>query len=260
MDHGTLRRLAAGAALDDLDPAERRTFDAHVRGCAACTSLARDLDDVVGELALVAPEMAPPAALRGSILRALPGISDRPDRAPADAVAPPVRIVAMHDRRSPTRRIGTWMGLVAAVLAVAVVGLAVQTVRLDGEMAAAHSRIASQAAAMAVVVDPAHRTASLAAEPAAPEATAVVVYRAGTPDAFVMADHLPATPAGMVYQLWYADAGGVHPLGTFTYDGDGPFLAPFGVDLGASAAAMVTLEPAGGATGEPGPQVVFGEL
>ena len=100
----------------------------------------------------------------------------------------------------------------------------------------------------------------MTAEPVAPAANAVVVYRPGTGDAFLMADHLPATPDGMVYQLWAADADGVHPLGTFRYDGDGPFLAPFGVDLGTSAAAMVTLEPVGGAIGEPGPQVVFGEL
>ena len=30
---------------------------------------------------------------------------------------------------------------------------------------------------------------------------------------------LPPTPAGQVYQLWFADAAGVHPLGTFTFDG-----------------------------------------
>jgi hypothetical protein len=37
-------------------------------------------------------------------------------------------------------------------------------------------------------------------------------------------------------------------------------MAPVGVDLAHSAAVMVTLEPSGGATGAPGPQVVFGEL
>ena len=64
-----------------------------------------------------------------------------------------------------------------------------------------------------------------------------------------------------MYQLWAADADGVHPLGTYPYDGTGPFVAPFGVDLGSADAAMVTLEPIGGAQGDvPGPQVVFGEL
>ena len=61
-------------------------------------------------------------------------------------------------------------------------------------------------------------------------------------------------------RAWHADAAGVHALDTFQHDGDGQFLTRFGVDLGSSAAAMITLEPEGGAVGEPGPQVAFGEL
>lgn len=255
MDHGTLRQLAAGAALDDLDPAEQRELDAHLRWCSACAGLTRDLDDVLGELALATPEMAPPPALRRSILRALPGAASASPTGPTDDRT----VVPLRTRGSGTWRTWAPLGL-AAVVAVAVIGLGARTMQLDGAVALARTQVAEQAAAMAVVIDPAHRTASLTAEPAAPDATAVVVYRPGTHDAFIMADHLPATPDGMVYQLWSADSGGVHPLGTFDYDGEGTFLASFGVDLGASAAAMVTLEPIGGATGEPGPQVVFGEL
>jgi hypothetical protein len=260
MDHGTLRQLAAGAALNDLDPAERREFDAHIRWCVACTDLARDLDDVLGELALATPEMAAPPALRYAVLRALPGAAHGPSVAPAQPAGADRTLLPFHGRGPRPSRSWVIPGLAAAVLAIAVVGLGARTLRLSDELAAGRSRVAQQAAAMAVITDPAHRTASLSAEPAAPVATAVVVYRPGTSDAYVMADHLPATPAGMVYQLWYADAAGVHPLETFRYDGDGPFLAPFGVDLGASAATMITLEPEGGATGEPGPQVVFGKL
>ncbi len=65
----------------------------------------------------------------------------------------------------------------------------------------------------------------------APDALARVVFRPGTTDAFLMATELPATPAGHVYQLWVADAAGVHALGTFRHDGRGAFIAPFGVDL-----------------------------
>jgi anti-sigma-K factor RskA len=255
MDHGTLRQLAAGAALDDLDPAERRELDAHLRGCSACAELTRDLDDVLCDLALATPEMAPPPALRRSILRALPGAASASPTGPTDDRT----VVSLPARRSRTWRTWAPLGL-AAVVALAVIGLGARTVQLDGAAAVARTQVAEQAAALAVVADPAHRTASLTAEPAAPNATAVVVYRPGTRDAFILADHLPATPDGMVYQLWAADSGGVHPLATFHHDGVGPFLASFGVDLGASAAAMVTLEPIGGATGEPGPQVVFGEL
>ena len=263
MDHGTLRQLAAGAALDDLDPAERQELDAHLGWCVACDGLARELDDVLGELALAAPEMAPPAALRTSILRALPGAGNAPSSPHSDEsqYRPAVEDAVQPQRARRSGGFRTWAPLgLAAVVAVAVIGLGARTVQLDEDVSLARAQAAEQAAAMAVVVDPAHRTASLAAEPAAPDANAIVVYRPGTRDSYLMADHLPATPDGMVYQLWAADSGGVHPLGTFHFNGEGPFLASFGVDLGTSAAAMVTLEPVGGATGEPGPQIVFGEL
>ena len=48
--------------------------------------------------------------------------------------------------------------------------------------------------------------------------------------------------------------------GRSTTPGLAAFVAPFGVDLANSEAAMITLEPDGGAVGEPGPQVVFGTL
>ena len=262
MDHGTLRQLAAGAAIDDLDAEERRALEAHLGRCVGCSDLARDLADVVGELAFATPELAPPPDLHAAVMAALPGRG-----APRPAVvasSPPWsgRAIAPRSTQFPVRSWPrTLAGLAAAaVVIVAVIGLGARTVQLNDDVASSRTRIAEGAAAMAVIVDPAHRTASLSAEPAAPAATAVVVYRPGTHDAFIMADHLPATPDGMVYQLWSADSGGVHPLGTFSYDGEGPFLASFGVDLGTSAAAMLTLEPAGGATGEPGPQVVFGKL
>ena len=255
MDHRTHRELAAGAALDDLDAAERRTFEAHLAGCRDCATLSHDLVEVLGDLALLAPVRTPPLALRGSVVGA---VSLAWTTSPATDLRP-----ASHSRSRPTDRwrLGTLGALAAAaVFAIVAVGLGVQTVQLNAAMTASQARLADQAAAMALIVDPAHRTASLTAEPVAPIASAVVVYRPGTDESFVMADHLPPTPDGMVYQLWVADDTGVHPLGTFTHDGHGPFLARFGVDLGTSAAAMITLEPIGGAVGEPGPQVVFGEL
>ena len=76
----------------------------------------------------------------------------------------------------------------------------------------------------------------------------------------MVARGLPATPPGTGYQLWYADEAGVHGLQTVAFDGHAAFVASFDVDLATSDAVMLTLEPAGGAIGDPGPQVVFGEL
>lgn len=256
MDHATLSQLAAGAALDDLDATERAALDAHLGECTTCPALVAELDEVLADLALVAPELEPPASLRADVLDSLHLTTDRPTLV---VVSPPAR---------PSRRLATWGALgLAAVLGVVAVGLGARTAQLSGDLAettaalsAAQARDAQTAAAMAVVADPAHVTAALHAEPVAPIASAVVLYRPGSTDAFLMATDLPPTPDGKVYQLWWADANGVHALGTFVYDGQGPFVAPFGVDLAEGAAAMVTLEPVGGATGEPGPQVVFGEL
>lgn len=260
MDHATLRELAAGAALDDLDGGERHEFERHLATCAPCRRLSTELDDVVGELALAAPLLYPPTELRGNVLAAL--------REPAMAHLSLVPDAPRAIRGETAGRIARWGGLAAAaVFAIVAVGLAAQNQRLDEQVATANAALAdarvqllARQAAVAVAADPGHVTVALHAEPVAPAASAVVMFRPGTTEAYLLATDLPATPAGQVYQLWFADTDGVHALGTFHHDGEGPFVAPFGVDLASSAAAMVTLEPEGGAVGDPGPQVVFGEF
>lgn len=258
MDHGALAQLAAGAALDDLDAAEREELDRHLPSCTSCQELTADLGDVVGDLALAAPTVWPPSSLRRDILAALHA-SDGPARMERAIVHP-----------SPGRppRLATWGSLgLAAVLGVVAIGFGAQAARLNQQLQAtnaaaaqAQSKVAAREGAVALLGDPRHVAANLHAEAVAPGATAFVAYAPGSTNAYLMAMNLPPTPPGHVYQLWVADEAGVHPLGTFQFDGEGAFVAPFGVDLGASAAAMVTLEPVGGAQGEPGPQVVFGEF
>jgi hypothetical protein len=283
MDHATLRELAAGAALDDLDPTERAELGRHLSTCAPCRRLSTELDDVVGDLALIAPPLQPPTALRASVLAALrdPRGTAGSGGGPALTLVAPTVLGAApsateadagaRDRagRSSGRTwIGRWGGLAAAaVFAIVAVGLGARGVQLADEVAAtstalaeAQAELAARQGAVAVVADPGHVTVALHAEPAAPSADAVVLFVPGTTESYLMANGLPATPDGHVYQLWFADDTGVHALGTFHHDGTGPFVAPFGVDLGPSAAAMVTLEPEGGAVGEPGPQVIFGEF
>ena len=258
MDHGALAQLAAGAALDDLEVAEREELARHLPSCTSCQELAVDLDDVVEELALAVPTLWPPSSLRRDILAALHA-SDGPARMePAIALPSPGR----------PPRLATWGSLgLAAVLGVVAIGFGAQTARLNEQLAAtnaaaaqAQSKVAAREGAVALLGDPRHVAANLQAEAVAPGATAFVAYAPGSTNAYLMAMNLPPTPPGHVYQLWVADEAGVHPLGTFQFDGEGAFVAPFGVDLGASAAAMVTLEPVGGSQGEPGPQVVFGEF
>lgn len=291
MDHRTFRELAAGAALDDLDPSERASLDAHLASCETCRGEARDLVDTAGLLALAAPPRRPPTSLRDGILAAIaaseaplvgvpvaalayagaPAVTASPGAEPkepaASAAADVVNLEVLRRERTRYRRL-SFAGLAAAaVLAIAVGALGTTVAGLDRqrELAAAERDVAvAQLArtddAMAVVLAPDHATARLTPEPIAGQASVYVVYRPGTTEAWLMAGNLPAPPAGHVYQLWSADAAGVHALTTFTCGQSEACLAPFGVDLGVATATMITLEPTGGAQGEPGPQVAFGEL
>lgn len=297
MDHGAYRELAAGAALDDLDPRERAALDAHLSACPPCRTDARDLVDTAGLLALAVPSREPPASLRGAVLAAVAASEDRPFGVPAASLAyaggapalarpdapagrattdhgagdtAPAQVVdldALRRERTRYRRL-SFAGLaVAAALTIAVgglgaaaAGLSTQLDETARERDAAVAQLATNDAAMSVVLAPDHATATLAPEPMAAGAVVYVVYRPGTSEAWMMAADLPASPAGTVYQLWSADAAGVHALTTFTCDGRSACLAPFGVDLAPATATMITLEPAGGAQGEPGPQIAFGEL
>lgn len=261
MSHDDHRLLAAGAALGDLNAEEWRSQTEHALCCAECTRLGVELRASLADLSLLAPRHAPPLGLRADVLAAVRAEADV--ARPSGLAATPVPLASRRARR------GSLFAAVslAAVLGVVALGLGATAARLNGDLDQARAEAATlraeatgSAALMAALADPAHRTAKLQAEALAPAAAAVVVYVPGTTEAWLVVDHMPATPAGRTYQVWYADASGAHPLETATWSGRGVMVAPVAVDLAHSAAVMVTLEPAGGATGEPGPQVVFGEL
>lgn len=271
--------LSAGAALDDLGPDERASYQTHRDACPTCRRLEEELDHVLADLALVVPERLPPPDLLGGFRRALAaedaarpgplrlpasGTGERTHPGPTASQPAAARVVPFR-RASRTPVVASLA--VAAALAVVAVGLGARATTLQHDLDAATMRVASleavlsrQGDAVTVAMHPSHVTATLHGDALAPAAEAAVVYVPGEPAAYLVARNLPATPPGHGYQLWYADDAGVHPLQTVSFDGIGPFVAPIGVDLRDSAAVMITLEASGGAAGEPGPQVVFGEL
>jgi hypothetical protein len=278
--------LAAGAALDDLEPAERSAWNAHRAGCRDCAVLESELGMVLADLALVVPERIPPPDLFAGIRLAIEAEESRGGRqtgGPAPVAAPPLRsapaaeavpvtppaatpvtsLAAVRSSRRPALAaiaLAAVFGLVAVGLGVRTVGLQQELDQSVAQVSALRAEIQGQGAVMAAAMNPQHVTVALESEPLAAGASAVVVFVPGTDSSYVVAQDLPATPSGHGYQLWYADAAGVHPLQTVPYDGNGAFVAPLDVDLASSTAVMITLEESGGAQGEPGEQVVFGEL
>jgi hypothetical protein len=267
MSHDAAMELTtAGAVLGDLGPEERLSYAAHRRWCLDCRRLERDLDEVLADVALAARPREVPSGLLASVLGEIRGESAAatgPMAAPADAAARVSSTAVAGAGRLP------FLGALAlaAGLAIAVVGLGARDVARQQQLAAADATVASleselagRDGAMTVAMDPGRVAVALHPEAVAPGARAAVVYLPGTRAAWIVARDLPATPAGSAYQLWFADGAGVHPLEMVPFDGHGPFIAPIDVDLGGAAAVMITLERSTGAQGEPGPQVVFGEL
>lgn len=269
--------LAAGAVLDDLEPDERAAYDHHRRGCAACAVAEDELELVLADLALIVPERIPPPDLFAGIRLAIdaerqrstapgrPRAFDRP-MAVLTPSASPTRPIPITTAHGPRRPFVAAVGL-AAALAVVAVGLGARGAAIQSDLDRAQAQVAllrdqvtAEGGVMAAAIDPAHRTVALHAEPLAPAADAAVVFVPGSRDAWIVARDLPATAPGQAYQLWHADASGVHPLQTVAFDGSGALVAPLGVALAPGDAVMITLEDAGGATGDPGPQVVFGEI
>jgi len=267
MSHEAERLLAAGAVLDDLDTDERAEYEAHRGTCAECRGTELELDLVMADLALVAQERVPPPDLLAGIRLALAAEADAPRTAETAPVLLPPADSNVIPLRRPSRGPMFASLALAAGLGVVALGLGARTVTLQqdldstsAQVASLESSLAGQGGAMTVALNPAHVTVALHGDAIAPDAEAAVVFVPGDDASYVVARNLPATPSGHGYQLWYADAAGVHPLQTVSFDGSGTFVAPIGVDLADSTAVMLTLEESGGATDEPGPQVVFGEL
>lgn len=100
--------------------------------------------------------------------------------------------------------------------------------------------------------------------PASQRAGAYVLWDLATGEWHFFAPELPPAPAGKIYQLWAAAAGG-RPLPGPTFDvgvsGIGSVVADFpGLKPGAAIKAVVTLEPAGGSQEPTGDAVLEAPL
>jgi hypothetical protein len=278
MDHAAFTELTAGRALGDLDAAEQRAIDVHLRQCASCRALTRDLDGVLTQLAYGAPPRPVPASLGPSIMAAIrneAALSMRPTPLPvAGAMATPrpsarteslLPEVVRPDRfRGWGRALGIGLAA-AAALAIVVLGAEVLSLRDQVDSANLIARgyadqLSARDTAMQVVADPAHASAWLAPSTGEVTASALMVWMPGSTQTYLVAQGLPATADGQDYQFWYADDAGVHAGITFDYDGSGVLIMPVEVDLSGAKAAMLTIEEDGGAQGGPSKDIVFGEL
>lgn len=231
---------AAAYALDALDPAERREFEALLARSPEAVREVAELRQVVSLMAYAAPAVAPPPALRERVL------------AEARMVRP---IVAgrstPNERRWRASLAVPYLALAASVAGIVVLGgryVAERDARATLVVASDSLRqaLASRDVIINALLAPEVSTLKLSATDRPPSAR--MYWNRTTGQVILAAFHLPPAPQGRTYQLWgIAKTGAPVSLGTFntlaTGEGRHVSTAPSGLTI---AVGAVTEEPAGG--------------
>lgn len=252
VEPGGLERLTAG------DTPEAAAVAGHVAGCPDCASeldrLRRDaaiLRDVVRSL--------PPPELRERTLALVAAVGrDRPVASASGAgervaAGLPAPLRPLAGRRQP--RPGLWVAAIAAVLVVAVAGTALIVgssrdllVATQSGQIAALSRVA--AATVRIGGEPDARRVELVATGNA-AATATVLFSPSSGELVIVADGLPAAPAGEEYGCWVEIGGARTRIGRMFFAGDVAFWVgpvPGLASVPDGARFGVTLVPVGATT------------
>lgn len=216
-----IHALSGAYAMDALDDLERARFEAHLAACAECQAEVASLQDAAATLSATAT-VAPPPALRDTIL------------AEIKTVRPLPPIVARLEARRPRR----WVKLVAAAAALGVLGAgAAAWQQTRDEPTRAQLTAAQQIRAAADVTSV---TKSIG------EGAKATIYRSESlGKVALVTSHLPAAPAGKVYQLWLEDERG-HMVDAGLLTGSGHREVVLRGDASRATAAGITVEPAGG--------------
>jgi anti-sigma-K factor RskA len=259
--------LAAAYVLGALEADERRAFEAHAAGCAACADEIRSLQRVTDVLAQSVPQRTPRPELRAQVLNAIaPGAAQAPASVRSSSSAPSGSILS------------GWLPLAAAIaIAVGAGAYAWQLqqrvraleARLDTaerrasvaerEVADARRTAGEAQAAMSVLAAPDLVKVELAGQPPAPTARARALWSRNRGMVFT-ATNLPQAPAGRVYQVWVVTAGGPVSAGLMNPDASGRAEVFFNTpsDIAPPTAIAVTLETAGGVPAPSGEAYLHG--
>ncbi|MFG2122378.1 anti-sigma factor domain-containing protein [Streptomyces sp. NPDC048710] len=247
-----LHSLAAPYALDALDPAERRRFEKHLKGCDRCAAEVRALSEDAVRLAWSTAAPAP-AALRDRVLAAVRTTPQEHAPAPARERTPqlPPHVWGTQPPPSRTRTprgrplfVPFATATAAAALVVASL-FAVQANRTRDQLDAERSQAREIAHVLAA---PDARAAS--SEDARGRSIGVIAS-ASEGRAVVTLSGYGTPSGGRVHQLWLMRPH-VQPRSLGLFAGDTPLVAK---GLGKSSTSLaVTVEPDGGSaqpTGQP---------
>lgn len=242
MTHDELRELVPIYALDALDGDEELEVRRHVDTCDACRATLEDTQVVTGALALAAPPVPPPAALRARVLQAATS-TPRVGQVPSHAA-------------SRQRRGGLWRWVAASVAVAAVIVATGFGVVEDRRLRTADREVAAQRSFISSYVSSPVATAiPLLAAGSQLHASAQVYVSTSGKSAGLVATGL-ANPGAKVYQLWLIVDNQPSPLVAFRPDAGGVALVPISANLSSMQGMAVTLEAQAGNKVPKGPKVL----
>jgi hypothetical protein len=191
-EHEQIDELLASYVLQALtgeDAAEAdRLLATHVPSCLRCRNTLQELQDLTGDLALIAPAVAPPETLLPSIRRRT-GKSGSSQRRPFFAYA-------------------------AAAMLVVVIGLTGWNFMLSSQVTSAEQRQAARSSMLNTLMAEAD-SQMLTLDPEAPPTPApsaadpvvIVSYHPGVQHVWVFGMNIPQPAGGDVYQVWLVRSG-----------------------------------------------------
>ncbi|MCG9889884.1 MAG: anti-sigma factor [Thermosynechococcaceae cyanobacterium MS004] len=194
MIHSTLpddiKELAAGYVLDELEPEELVIFEQMMLNNAAVRQEVRELQMLLGGLAVDVPQLTPPAHLRTKTLAAL-GIAEE---------VPAVSAASAQVTQNTPRKTINWSKVTAIVSLITAAAFAWENFNLRQDLSFAQQQTPESVASL--LQRPNSKLVSLTS-PTTPDASGTLLFTPGKwQEVVVSAQNLPPLPADQVYRLW----------------------------------------------------------
>lgn len=234
--------LSGAYALHALNDDETKAFEAHMAESEETRNEVTELTDTAVLLGLAVDPETPPASLKASIMAQL-ATTPQLEREPVAVVPLDARFSTKAEAKAQARwfqrPVNAIIGVAAAVALIVGGGVAVNAISTNVTQQAA----ASQFAAIQAADDATSIKGSVAGG-----GQATLVYAASLKTSALIVKGMNALPSDRVYELWYIDAKGARPAGTFTVGPDGKMWQVLEGTMNHGDTVGVTVEPHGGST------------
>ncbi|MEO6944088.1 MAG: anti-sigma factor [Lacisediminihabitans sp.] len=248
-DHDDRHLLAGAYALGSLSGQEKDDFEAYLESSEEARAEIAALSDTAVQLALATEPVTPSAQLKESLMASIRTTPQLPavESAPTGEYAPIAKAIETPRPASPAQRKAQirWFTRPVAILAAAAAAVALFAGgNLFGQVTTNDTAIQAQAASLVELTAASDVQRASSAVAGAGQAT--LIWSLELRRSAVVIDKLPNLPAGKTYQLWYIDAAGAKPAGTFESSDGGMTWHVLDGKMSGGDTIGVTVEPDGG--------------